>query len=70
MDLTAIVDDYVAAWNERDAERRAALLAGCFSPTGTYQDPLYSVAERDVDRAHRWLPAALHGFHDDAAEPG
>ena len=48
MDATAVVDAYVAAWNERDDERRAALLAESFSQEGTYRDPLFAVSGRSA----------------------
>ena len=46
MDVTATVDAYVAAWNELDADRRAALLDKVFSEGGTYRDPASSISGR------------------------
>ena len=33
---------YLATWNEADAERRQALIAGLWSPQGRYADPMMS----------------------------
>src|SRR4051812_25727179 len=37
-----IAERYLAAWNEPDAARRAALIAALWSPQGRYADPLMS----------------------------
>jgi hypothetical protein len=37
---TAIVDAYVASWNEADQTARAALVAQAWAPEGRYVDPL------------------------------
>ena len=34
-----IVDHYLAAWNERDPERRRALVERAWTPEGSYVDP-------------------------------
>jgi hypothetical protein len=39
-DITTVVNDYIAAWNEPDAERRRALAAAVWSEDGSYLDPL------------------------------
>lgn len=44
IDANAIVDRYIAAWNERDPSRRSALVAGAFTEDATYGDPLAEVA--------------------------
>jgi hypothetical protein len=38
----AIADRYLATWNEPDAARRQALVAGLWSPQGRYADPMMS----------------------------
>jgi SnoaL-like domain len=38
-DLTATVDDYLAAWNERDPQRRAGLIERVWAPDGRLTDP-------------------------------
>jgi SnoaL-like domain len=39
-DITAIVDGYIAAWNETDADRRRDLVADAFADDASYVDPL------------------------------
>jgi SnoaL-like domain len=41
-DIATVVDNYIATWNETDAERRAALVRATFADDGTYLDPLMS----------------------------
>jgi hypothetical protein len=38
-DVTTIVDDYLAAWNERDEQTRAALIERAWTPEGRLIDP-------------------------------
>ena len=38
--ITSVVDTYIAAWNEGDAERRRALVGETWTDDGTYVDPL------------------------------
>src|SRR3954467_10890492 len=45
--LTAVVDRYLDAWNERVAERRRALVAEAFADDATYVDPMMSGAGTD-----------------------
>jgi hypothetical protein len=40
--ITSVVDTYIAAWNETDAERRLALVAETFTDDARYLDPLVS----------------------------
>jgi hypothetical protein len=40
--ITSVVDTYIAAWNETDAERRVALVAETFTDDARYLDPLMS----------------------------
>jgi hypothetical protein len=39
-DITTIVDGYIAAWNETDADRRRELVADAFADDASYVDPL------------------------------
>lgn len=38
--LTDLIDRYIAAWNETDAERRRALIAQTWTEAGSYVDPM------------------------------
>ena len=42
-DMTALVDDYLSAWNETDPDARRAIVEKVWDPEGTYTDPLASV---------------------------
>ena len=46
--ITAIVTQYMAAWNELDDTARRILLAQCWSNSGVYLDPNVSLAGRDA----------------------
>jgi hypothetical protein len=37
--VTEVVDNYIAAWNERDSSRRSELLAKTWTENGSYIDP-------------------------------
>jgi hypothetical protein len=39
-DVTAVVDNYIAVWNEADPVRRQQLIARTWTDDGTYLDPL------------------------------
>ncbi|GAA4120232.1 nuclear transport factor 2 family protein [Aminobacter aganoensis] len=39
-DYTAIAEDYIAAWNETDADARKALVEAAFTSDATYRDPI------------------------------
>ena len=41
-DISITIDDYIAAWNEGDEDRRRALVARTFADDATYVDPLVS----------------------------
>ena len=45
--VTTVVDDYIAAWNERDEARRLELVQRAFASDGTYVDPARSGAGVD-----------------------
>ena len=59
-DITAVVTDYIATWNEADAERRRALAAGVFTEDGTYLDPL--MAGEGLDGIAAMIGAAQAQF--------
>ncbi len=40
MDIKAVTQGYIDAWNETDAERRRDLIARTWSKTAAYADPL------------------------------
>src|SRR3954454_5431107 len=39
-DVTTVVDQYIAMWNETDPGERRAIVTRAFSDDGTYLDPL------------------------------
>jgi hypothetical protein len=39
-DVATMVENYIAAWNERDSEQRQALVARTFTEDADYLDPL------------------------------
>jgi hypothetical protein len=39
-DVNTLVEDYIAAWNEPDADRRRAAVREVFSADATYLDPV------------------------------
>ena len=43
-DLKALIDSYIQAWNETDAQRRETLVSRVWADGGTYLDPLMSGA--------------------------
>jgi hypothetical protein len=45
--ITTLIDDYIAAWNEPDAGRRRELVAAAFTDDATYVDPLMDGAGAD-----------------------
>ena len=62
LDVPALVEQYLRAWNEPDAAARQALLAACWDEAGAYTDPTAHAAGRAALHAH------IGGFH--AANPG
>jgi hypothetical protein len=41
-DITTVIDQYFASWNETDPERRRAIVAQVWTEDGAYVDPLMS----------------------------
>lgn len=75
-DTATLVEDYIAAWNETDAERRRALVSRTFSDDATYLDPLMSgegldgidgmiAGVQEMYPAHRFVLAAGPDGHND-----
>jgi hypothetical protein len=60
--VTAIVETYLAMWNEQDATKRAALIEQAWAPDGHYVDPLLEA------RGHAQLDAMVAGVR--ASYPG
>jgi hypothetical protein len=63
LDRSTSIDLYTAAWAETDRARQQALLARCWTPDTTYEDP-QTPAVRGTDA----LLAVIAGFHQ--AWPG
>ena len=57
MDTTALVDRYLAIWNETDAGRRRELIAGTWAGSGRYTDPVFAA------EGHAEIDAMVAGFH-------
>ncbi|MEO8039071.1 MAG: nuclear transport factor 2 family protein [Betaproteobacteria bacterium] len=51
-DLEKLIDRYCAAWSERDAVRRAAMLVEVLSEGATYTDPRARATDVDALVAH------------------
>jgi hypothetical protein len=75
-DVTAVVDGYIASWNETDAARRRALVEATFADDASYVDPLVAADGRDgIDATiaavqeqfsgHRFVLAAGPDVHHD-----
>jgi hypothetical protein len=46
-DVATLIDTYIHAWNERDPERRRALVAETFADDADYLDPLIQGSGQD-----------------------
>ncbi len=46
-DVRALVEQYIAVWNETDGDKRRALIADVFSAGAGYTDPLGAVTGHD-----------------------
>jgi hypothetical protein len=58
--MTNLIQNYIAVWNERDAEKRRLLVDKVFSDECIYIDPNDSVAGRDaIERLVEALQARL-----------
>jgi SnoaL-like domain len=61
IDATTIVDDYLAAWNERDEERRAELIERAWAPGGRLIDPPFEGEGHD---GISQMAAVMHEHYD------
>jgi hypothetical protein len=59
-DITTVIDDYIAAWNEGDARRRRELVARTFAADATYLDPL--IASEGTDGIAGMIGAAQQQY--------
>jgi hypothetical protein len=77
--ITALVDRYIAMWNETDPARRRALIAGVWVDGATYLDPVFSGEGRnDIDAmvmavhekypGHRFTRTSDVNAHHDRAQ--
>ncbi|KAA5829145.1 nuclear transport factor 2 family protein [Saccharopolyspora hirsuta] len=66
--MTELLDRYIAAWNERDADKRRAAVDALWAPEGTYTDPLADVRGREAIDAT--IAAVQDQFPDFAFRPG
>lgn len=55
MDVTQIIDTYLAIWNERDSVARRALIGTTWTPDGLYLDPMLR------GEGHDGIDAAIGG---------
>ena len=46
-DTTALIDDYIAIWNEPDSGRRRELIARTWTEDGSYVDPMLTGSGHD-----------------------
>jgi hypothetical protein len=46
-DITSVVHNYIAVWNETTPEERRAIIAETFADDASYLDPLQSGSGRD-----------------------
>jgi hypothetical protein len=46
-EINALIHNYIAIWNEGDAERRRALIAQTWTEDASYVDPMMTGAGRD-----------------------
>jgi hypothetical protein len=61
IDATTIVDDYLAAWNERDEQRRAELIRRAWAPDGQLIDPPFDGEGHD---GISQMAAVMHEHYD------
>jgi hypothetical protein len=61
IDATTIVDDYLAAWNERDEQRRAQLIERAWAPDGRLIDPPFEGEGHD---GISQMAAVMHEHYD------
>ena len=59
--ITTVVDDYLAAWNERDDARRAELIERAWAPDGRLIDPPFDGEGHD---GISQMAAVMHEHYD------
>ena len=57
--IAAVVDGYFEMWNETDADRRRAVIAGTWAPAASYVDPMFTADGYDG------LDALVAGVHEE-----
>ncbi len=63
IDVTRIVDTYIAIWNEDDSAARRALIADVWTEDATYTDPLADVTGHDgIDGLVSAVQSQFPGF--------
>lgn len=63
MDVTQIVDSYIAVWNETDSAARQALIPDTWTEDASYTDPLADVSGHDgIDGLVAAVQAQFPGF--------
>jgi hypothetical protein len=68
-DVTTVVQDYIATWNEADPERRRALVARTFAEDATYVDPLMAGAgPQEIEAMIAAAQAAYPGHRFELAD--
>ena len=60
-EVTTVVDDYLAAWNERDEQRRAQLIERAWAPDGRLVDPPF---DGDGHDGISQMAAVMHEHYD------
>ncbi|GAA2814711.1 nuclear transport factor 2 family protein [Saccharopolyspora taberi] len=68
MNFDDVIARYLAAWNERDPQRRRAAVDDLWTEDGTYTDPLAAAAGRDAIDAT--ISAVQGKFPDFTFRPG
>jgi SnoaL-like domain len=61
--LEQLVDQYLAAWNEADSEKRLEIIARVYNQNATYQDPLMqSAGHAELNTMIQTARAQFPGF--------
>jgi hypothetical protein len=73
MNASTLAGQYIAMWNEADAEARAAILEQIWSADGVFVDPTFEVSGRDglsktVETAHQMFPGYAFSLTGEVTE--